>query len=462
MGSTSQRLFRSNDHVLEWPSNRCLTGAMVTLVLVILRLSLYCAAFAWPRGPSQSPSVTHPIVDSAEDELTGLLSSQAALENYARRPDCFRRVAAKIRMRCADLEVNEDERVKAAISMTLCELATATHHSLPLECAAFTVDSEPSPNHEGGCVDALSRSAQFWSSYSGYLREETTYVAIDTAKDIYRNSTLEAMALIRFLLARERPTWPARIAGLLTFRSELEEIALRLKTMSEVMDTTMRDVAPQLKNELTTILDTFSIGMVDIRMNDRREYSRIIEEHSHSLNALVPAIEGSLDSLNNALSPFQTQSLQALDLAVRFQSLSMHELSEGASHTATILDSSAGQAQMIYNAQLVASSSASDLAETLNRLTTTTHAELEKINSTAHLLTESLVPRPQVTILPDLMRLMEIVLRIDPSTILYLRHLPVFRFLSALCSCLLYLSRSSFSALMVSQHLWMTAKPILI
>ncbi|KAJ7637056.1 hypothetical protein FB45DRAFT_742661, partial [Roridomyces roridus] len=80
-----------------------------------------------------------------------------ALDNYSRRPDCFRRVAAQIRLRCGELETDEDERVKAAISMTLCELATATHHAVPLECKSFTV--------------ALSRSAQFWSSYSGYLRE---------------------------------------------------------------------------------------------------------------------------------------------------------------------------------------------------------------------------------------------------------------------------------------------------
>lgn len=36
----------------------------------------------------------------------------AALENYSRRPDCFRRVAAKIRMGCGELEIDEDERVR--------------------------------------------------------------------------------------------------------------------------------------------------------------------------------------------------------------------------------------------------------------------------------------------------------------------------------------------------------------
>ncbi|KAF7326344.1 RING finger protein [Mycena venus] len=103
---------------------------MATLILLFLRLSLCCAAFSWPR---QNTAKNPPVNDSPEEELVGLLASHDALENYYRfRPDCFRRVAAKIRLRCGELEMNEDERVRAAISMTLCELATATHHSLPL------------------------------------------------------------------------------------------------------------------------------------------------------------------------------------------------------------------------------------------------------------------------------------------------------------------------------------------
>ncbi|KAJ7791951.1 hypothetical protein B0H14DRAFT_185032 [Mycena olivaceomarginata] len=119
------------------------------------------------------------VNDLTEDELVGLLTSHAALENYSRRPDCFRRVAANIRLRCGELDMHEDERVRAAISMTLCELATATHHSLPLECVSFTVDSDASSAQiQGECVDALSRSAQFWSSYSGYLREVRKYISL--------------------------------------------------------------------------------------------------------------------------------------------------------------------------------------------------------------------------------------------------------------------------------------------
>ncbi|KAI0321410.1 hypothetical protein OF83DRAFT_1051319 [Amylostereum chailletii] len=94
-----------------------------------------------------------------------------------RKPDCFRRAAAHIRTRCDTLEVDEPARVRAAISMTLCELKTAQHRSLPMECSPF--DSGTDQNSAAGddhsfCVEALSRSTQFWASYSGYLREIRT------------------------------------------------------------------------------------------------------------------------------------------------------------------------------------------------------------------------------------------------------------------------------------------------
>jgi hypothetical protein len=85
----------------------------------------------------------------------------------------------------------------AAIHLTLCEIGTANHLSYPLECDSFNPNAitVPGPlvpdrsNNRSRCVEyahtlaiantfhsdmiyrALSRSAQFWSSYSGYLRE---------------------------------------------------------------------------------------------------------------------------------------------------------------------------------------------------------------------------------------------------------------------------------------------------
>ncbi|KDR68458.1 hypothetical protein GALMADRAFT_78772, partial [Galerina marginata CBS 339.88] len=141
---------------------------------------------------------------------------QDAFQAYSRKPDCFKKAATNIRNRCADLDMDEDARVNAAISMTLCEVATAKHHSLPLECLPYSLDhtqtrGQISPQTQGECVDSLARSAQFWSSYSGYLREVTQlcyafrrWNDIDLARDIYYNATVEKLAFIRFVVNREK------------------------------------------------------------------------------------------------------------------------------------------------------------------------------------------------------------------------------------------------------------------
>ncbi|KAJ7138514.1 hypothetical protein C8R43DRAFT_606360 [Mycena crocata] len=465
---------------------------MATRVLLILRLSLCCAAFSWPRQISHLNVAGNTIhAEPVEDELTGLLANHAALESYSRRPDCFRRVAATIRLRCGELEMDEDERVKAAISMTLCELATATHHSIPLECASFTVDSESPPMQiQGECVDALSRSAQFWSSYSGYLREVPQlcfafrrWNDIDTAKDIYKNSTLESMTLIRLILAREQ----ADVAGKKrwdTQISELEDVSKRLIAMSSQMDVALNAATPRLETELTMIIEAFKSGLTDIQLNHRVENSRMIDQinselqlisqrHAHFLNEIVHFFQESLaNDLNNALSPFRTQSMQALDVAnsaqERWVDLTIQistmqqkilELSESVGDTIMTLEASVKQAQAVHDAQIDASLSASHLGETLARLTATTQDSLDKFNASATLLTQSLFPRGG---LAEIMRLMEVFLHIDPSTLSYLRHLPVFPAVSILLSVLIYLIRSSFSVLMSIALLFLSLRKYIV
>ncbi|KXN84115.1 hypothetical protein AN958_00440 [Leucoagaricus sp. SymC.cos] len=145
--------------------------------------------------------------------------------------------AKRIRSQCGEADMDEEQRITTSISMTLCEIATGNHYSIPLECRDFYASGPVSSQHSAPvkaakashCVDALSRSAQFWSSYSGYLREmracspdicvlcsvNVTVLAqlcyafrrwneIDLAKNLYQNATLEKIALINLLSARER------------------------------------------------------------------------------------------------------------------------------------------------------------------------------------------------------------------------------------------------------------------
>ena len=109
---------------------------------------------------------------------------QGSLGAYSRKPDCFRSAASRIQSKCDDLETNETARVQgetnvtrmlhgltvksgaftAAISLTLCELATADHYSLPLECASFEEAGTASHNTASlrkcvSCVPAPPPSA---------------------------------------------------------------------------------------------------------------------------------------------------------------------------------------------------------------------------------------------------------------------------------------------------------------
>ena len=103
--------------------------------------------------------------------------SSEALQTYSRKPDCFRKAARAISTQCTDLDMDEDARVNgnnmavplfqksnhrfdsaAAISMTLCEIATAKHYSLPLECRSFSLDNPQDRVHkshqtQGDCVE---------------------------------------------------------------------------------------------------------------------------------------------------------------------------------------------------------------------------------------------------------------------------------------------------------------------
>ncbi|KZO91661.1 hypothetical protein CALVIDRAFT_460759, partial [Calocera viscosa TUFC12733] len=133
------------------------------------------------------------------------------LNSFNQKPDCYKEVAARLKLQCED-DIPENDRIQAAIRFTLCELSTARAHSHPLECASFVISEvEPSFEEEStsSCVEALSRSTQHWSSYSGYLREipqlcfaYRRWYDIDRAKGIYQNATMEKLSLLKLLNER--------------------------------------------------------------------------------------------------------------------------------------------------------------------------------------------------------------------------------------------------------------------
>lgn len=140
-----------------------------------------------------------------------IIATVGSLEAYSRKPDCFRRVSSSISARCGDLETNEVERVKGKRTsyMLSADLADTAHipsgachdvvrdsyrrtsltttgmhavstgHGLRLHpgrvsremCLVRRIVVEVVRRDLTKPRRALSRSAQYWSSYSGYLRE---------------------------------------------------------------------------------------------------------------------------------------------------------------------------------------------------------------------------------------------------------------------------------------------------
>ncbi|KAL1682516.1 hypothetical protein EV122DRAFT_287137 [Schizophyllum commune] len=216
---------------------------MRSSVVAALVLPFIVDARFWPGRrvdtQGQQDSIAHIGASDAEIALVG--TYQGALDAYARRPDCFKDSAALISARCEELDSREDERVRAAISMTLCELATAKHHTPPLECAPFAPGraSLLSDAEAGECVNALSRSAQYWSSYSGYLREipqlcfaYRRWHDIDTAKEIYRNATLRELEVLKTMDARGTQ----QAQALATFDEQLEGMRTTLNDLDTLVE----------------------------------------------------------------------------------------------------------------------------------------------------------------------------------------------------------------------------------
>ncbi|GLB39285.1 putative tht1-like nuclear fusion protein [Lyophyllum shimeji] len=466
-----------------------LSMRLTTNCIFLAQLIPCCWGGFWSRDSDKLTSSSRQTYALSTDavltpeELDAIFLSQDSLRDYARRPDCFRRAASLIRSHCAQLDMNENERVNAAISMTLCELATAKHHSVPLECVPFSVESNisehsPISRMQGECVDALSRSAQFWSSYSGYLREVPQlcfafrrWHDIDTAREIYRNVTLQQGTLLRYLIARERATersmesWESRL-------SELQDVVSQMNHATRKMDSGIADLA----SEFDYTLRMFRDAMTDVRREQENRELQLLHENSHALEdlrqrhgeelrGLVPILATSLlQQVNATLGEVQAQTRTSLDVANRVQdqwisfgaeinNLAQYIilLSATASEVAHTFDGSIRQGHVLNQTQYQATLSATHLIAALANLTTATHAELEKINNvSAAMIQRTLVQvetgRPSWLFL-RFMRALGTALCVDLDFVDYLSQLASSRLLSAVLALVGFLLRLSFSGL---------------
>ncbi|KAI0646444.1 hypothetical protein C8Q79DRAFT_670111 [Trametes meyenii] len=313
------------------PSTSLVTAAFLQLPLA--------GALSWVHASfwkGEDPRGSHDISDNfAPDEVALIVQGSDSLEKYSAKPDCFRKAASFIRVTCGELETREDERVKAALFMTLCEIATAESHSPPMECIPFQLSrgAPRSTNHVGSshgkCVEALSRSAQYWSSYSGYLREVPQlcfafrrWNDIDTAKELHRNSTVQSLALLRHLDNREK-VFERTLNRSSILIEGMHAVLDQLHTSSAAVSGVSGSISEQLRLTLSEINSVFKESFVIMQEG-------LAQKHSTDLIKIESSVVQALNELQMAAAAvapvFQdllTQSLQGVyrDMDLKMQNI---------------------------------------------------------------------------------------------------------------------------------------------
>ncbi|KZT10389.1 uncharacterized protein LAESUDRAFT_423435 [Laetiporus sulphureus 93-53] len=484
------------------------------LALSLGMLPMCSSAFSWNKEPAERAALKKNKFFWDEEslppdtvEVAAITRNAELLQSYDRKPDCFRRAAGLIQTRCSELDMDEDERVKAAISMTLCELGTAQHHSAPLECADFDPNSryaDPRIHSSRACVEALSRSAQYWSSYSGYLREVSQlcyafrrWNDIDLARDLYKNATLENLALLQHVVQREKHMDKhqqqseqfLQVILALRLYSHLDLAAAQdvrvvlgdFRSASTDVVSAYQDVVQLVSNSFEESFRYMQEAVTKILQNAEHEQSHsvsridqmigsLVEQHALSLEALVPSFERSLYAqlehmISNLAERFEGVLVTAD--ATRWQLLSVTEDVTGVQRSvenlaATVvyaeeqLVSQLEQTQRVHSLQIETAESAARVADALSGLTIIAREEMKNISDVAADLREGLfkgVSTGMSSYLSSLGKatifyIFEIVLRVDPLHVEHAMHLPVFRALAMAGHLASLVVRASFSSLM--------------
>lgn len=155
-----------------------------------------------------------------------------------------------------------------AIALTKCELATARLKT-PLECEGISLqsaqggdgwkiphaDSETSDTDHSlaMCVEALSRSSQFWSTYSGYMREASQLcftlnqaAEINFAKDVYRNITMEKQAILKLMKANAESIASKSQKDAKHYQRHHEELKLVYESIFSLLEASLESVSMAL------------------------------------------------------------------------------------------------------------------------------------------------------------------------------------------------------------------------
>ncbi|ORZ15467.1 hypothetical protein BCR41DRAFT_370826 [Lobosporangium transversale] len=99
-------------------------------------------------------------------EYVFLKTITEALKAYEHKPDCFKKAARALRKECKSVDMDEDEKMKFAIRLAACEIATA-NMPVPVDCRALSPEGEQAqsesatPANIRRCVQYGLRIAHF-------------------------------------------------------------------------------------------------------------------------------------------------------------------------------------------------------------------------------------------------------------------------------------------------------------
>lgn len=149
-----------------------------TVFLGVCELTSRCAPHSHDGSdgescPLHSRRSVSPPLPRARTHTKGISDSTLVA---ASNPSCFFDSLSTLPTSspCESVARSDSLRITLATRMTLCELKTAGPDGgreglIPRECSDW--ERSNGKGKVGGCVEALARSPQYWSSYSGYLRE---------------------------------------------------------------------------------------------------------------------------------------------------------------------------------------------------------------------------------------------------------------------------------------------------
>ncbi|GAA6027854.1 hypothetical protein JCM8097_001749 [Rhodosporidiobolus ruineniae] len=194
---------------------------------LLLLVSSPLRSTAWPGGGTAkraSQAVEAPVEHSAglQDFLEGIEArtakrAQDPALTLPSNPSCFYRALSSLlsspssssSSACDTLAHSDQLRSELAARMALCEIGTSEGAKVPRECEDW--EKGMKRGKVASCVEALSRSPQHWSSYSGYLREIITlcsafrrWADVELARDLHGSTAKESAAFVDELREYER------------------------------------------------------------------------------------------------------------------------------------------------------------------------------------------------------------------------------------------------------------------